>query len=136
MNIGAAPWTRSDISPGFEVVLHSVAGAGETSRRLVDGLAEVLPASTLSDLRTVVTELVNNSVRHGSGDPITLEIDVTPGGLTRGAISDGGLGPVGITPAPKAPEEGLGLRIVDALASRWGVNPPSSDVWFELAPVS
>ncbi len=63
---------------GFEVVLDSVTSASETSRRHLDGLAELLPALTLRDLRMVVTELVNNSVMHGSGDPIVLAIDVTP----------------------------------------------------------
>jgi two-component sensor histidine kinase len=133
MNIEATPWTWSQSSPGFEIVLDSVASAGWTARRHLDELGALLPASTLYDTRTVVTELVDNSVRHGTGRPIAVLIEVTPGGVTRGSVSDGGSGPVEIA-VREASEGGLGLRIVDALVSRWGVSAPSSDVWFELAP--
>ena len=133
MNIEATPWTRSDSSSGFEVVLESVPSAGGTARRHIDRLAVFLPASTVHDLRTVVTELVNNSVRHGSGRQIALVIEVAPGGVTSGTVSDGGVGPVEMVSSPAQVDGGLGLRIVDALASHWGVNAPSSDVWFELA---
>lgn len=136
MNIEPTPWTRSEDSSGFEVVLDSVPSAGRTARRHLDGLTDLLPALTLHDLRTVVTELVTNSVRHGTGRPIAVVIEVTPGGVTRGTVSDGGQGPVEIAAPREVRDSGLGLRIVDVLVSRWGVNAPSSDVWFELAPVS
>jgi two-component sensor histidine kinase len=132
MNIGATPWTWSESSSGFEIVLDSAASAGWMARRHLDQLADLLPASTLHDTRTVLTELVDNSVRHGSGRPIAVVIEVTPGGVTRGTVSDGGSGPVEFA-VREASEGGLGLRIVDALVSRWGVSAPSSDVWFELA---
>ena len=106
--------------------------AGRTVRRHLDGLSEILPAPILHDLRTVVTELVDNSVLHGSGRPIVIVIEVMPDGVTRGTVSDGGQGPVEIAAPREAHDSGLGLRIVDVLVSRWGVDPPSSDVWFEL----
>ena len=122
----SAPWARSDGSSGFEVVLESVPSAGGRARRHIDGLADALPALTLRDLRMVVTELVNNSVLHGSGRPIGVAIEVTAEGLTRGSVSDQGIGPVEIA-TPQDCDGGLGLRIVGALASGWGV-------WFEIAP--
>lgn len=136
MNMRSPPGTRSDGSSGFEVVLESVPSAGSKARRQIDGLTDRLPAGTLASLRFVVTELVNNSVLHGSGEPIEVAIEVTADGLTRGRVSDRGTGPVEIASPREAGDGGFGLRIVDALASRWGVETPSSDVWFELAPVS
>ena len=55
-----APWTRSDSSSGFDIVLESVPSAGSTARREIDGLANALPALTLRDLQMVVSELVDN----------------------------------------------------------------------------
>ena len=136
MNTQAAPWTRSDSSSGFEIVLKSVPSAGAKARREIEGLANALPDLTLRDLQMVVSELVNNSVVHGSGRPIEVTVEVTAGGLTRGTVGDRGVAPVEIAASRDARDGGFGLRIVDALASRWGVERPSSDVWFELAPAS
>ena len=132
MSARATPRMRSDGSSVLEIVVDSVPSAGSTARRHLDGLSEILPASILHDLRTVVTELVDNSVLHGSGRPIAIVIEVMPDGMTRGSVSDGGQGPVEIAAPREVRDSGLGLRIVDVLVSRWGVNPPSSDVWFEL----
>jgi anti-sigma regulatory factor (Ser/Thr protein kinase) len=133
MNIGASPWKPSDDSSGFEIVLDREPGAGAAARQQLDGLADLIPASTLRDLRSVITELVNNSVSHGNVGPITVIVEVTPTGTARGTVTDGGEGSVAIAAARELGDGGLGLRIVDALASRWGVSAPSSDVWFELA---
>ena len=134
MNTESAPPRPSDGSLGFDVVLESVPGAGSLARRQIERLRDRLPKLSLRDLQVLVSELVNNSVVHGSGRPIELKVRVTPDGLTHGTVSDGGAGPVEIA-SPRHPYHGgLGLLIVDALASRWGVDHPSSDVWFELAP--
>jgi anti-sigma regulatory factor (Ser/Thr protein kinase) len=135
MSARATPWTRRDGSAGLDILLDSVPNAAETARRHLGALSDLLPASTFHDLRTVVTELVDNSVLHGTGGPIALEVGVTPGGVVRGTVSDGGRGPVEIAAPRNVRDSGLGLRIVDVLVSRWGVNAPSSDVWFELAPL-
>ena len=136
MDVRVVPWRRRDGSSGLDLVLDSVPSAGRTARQHLDGLTDLLPASTLHDLRTVVTELVDNSVRHGTGRPIAVVIEVTPGGVIRGSVSDGGRGPVEVAAPREDRDSGLGLRIVDVLVSRWSVNAPSSDVWFELAPVT
>ena len=126
----------SDGSLGLDFVLDSVPSAGSAARRRIDGLADHLPSLSVRDLQVIVTELVNNSVVHGTGHPIEVTVEVTADGFSHGSVSDGGVGPVKIAPPRDAGDGGLGLLIVDALASRWGVNHPSSDVWFELAPVS
>jgi two-component sensor histidine kinase len=128
---GPAPWGPSKGSTGFAVSLESVPAAGAEARRHLAGLADCLPAAAFGDLRTVVSELVNNCVLHGSGGPIELSIERTLGGFIRGSVSDGGMGPVQIS-SGRVGEGGYGLRVVDLLASRWGVNAPSSDVWFEI----
>jgi anti-sigma regulatory factor (Ser/Thr protein kinase) len=116
-----------------EATFESAPDAPSRARRRVDGLADQLPARALADLRTVVTELVTNCVRHGAGAPIDVAIEVGSDGAVRGCVGDGGRGHVAIGPARAQGEGGLGLRIVDALASRWGVRAPTTDVWFELA---
>jgi anti-sigma regulatory factor (Ser/Thr protein kinase) len=131
MEPGVQPWALAEPS-AVDVSLDSVAEASREARHLIDGLGYLVPSSVLADLRTVVSELVNNCVAHGTGEPIDVCIDVTPGGDVRGRVGDLGCAPVGVAP-PRAPGDGgLGLRIVDVVASRWGVCSPSSDVWFEL----
>jgi two-component sensor histidine kinase len=136
MSARPTPWTRSDGSLGLDILLNSVPSAALTARRHLGGLSDLLPATTLHDLRTVVTELVDNSVVHGTGSSIAVVIGVAPDGVIRGTVSDGGEGPVEIAAPRNARDGGLGLRIVDVLVSRWSVSAPSSDVWFELAPVT
>ena len=136
MNIGAPQWTQGDDSSGVAFAVESAPGAGAAARRHLDGLTDFLPALILHDLRIVVSELVNNSVSHGNGHPITVTVELAQTGTTRGTVTNGGRGPVAIAARREVGDGGLGLRIVDAVVSRWGVNAPSSDVWFELAPVS
>ena len=108
MSARATPRMRSDGSSVLEIVVDSVPSAGRTVRRHLDGLSEILPAPILHDLRTVVTELVDNSVLHGSGRPIVIVIEVMPDGVTRGTVSDGGQGPVEIAAPREAHDSGLG----------------------------
>ena len=132
MESGPAPWGPSKGSSGFAFSLESVPAAGGEARRHLAGLADRLPAGAFGDLRTVVSELVNNCVVHGSGGPIELSIEHASSGFIRGTVSDGGMGPVEIS-SQRVGHGGYGLRLVDLLACRWGVNVPSRDVWFELA---
>jgi anti-sigma regulatory factor (Ser/Thr protein kinase) len=113
--------------------------APRLAREAVSSLRDQVPPGLLDDVRLVITELVTNSVLHGSvgptdqvhvrirveGSTVTLEVD-DPG---RGA------------PAKASPREdqtgGWGLFLVDRLADRWGVKqgPPAS-VWAELSVAS
>jgi anti-sigma regulatory factor (Ser/Thr protein kinase) len=92
-----------------------------------------LPAVTLHDLMIVVTELVTNSVKYGPGGEIEVRIGALPEGVVRGEVRDqGGAGRPGIRESPSL-EGGLGLRMVDALTRRWGVDARErTRVWFEL----
>jgi anti-sigma regulatory factor (Ser/Thr protein kinase) len=95
-------------------------------------LAEVADTEALSSLKLVVSELVTNSVVHGPGKPIRLSLEVDEDGRVRGEVEDEGDGVIEIREAADGPG-GRGLRIVEALTSRWGVYEGSTHVWFELS---
>lgn len=133
MDSDTQPWLLPDPS-GFRVSLACGPDSARDARRMVNCLSDRLPSAVLADLRTIVSELIGNCVAHGNGSQIELAIDVTPDGWVRGTVVNGGMGRVAISEPRPEGEGGLGLRIVDAIASRWGVDRPSTDVWFELAP--
>jgi len=101
-------------------------------------LAGRVPRAVLGDVALLVTELVANGVRHGGAGPgrsVQLRLEGRPLGL-RVEVVDPGLNRGG-TVAPRtfdfARGGGLGLQIVDRVASRWGVGGgPGTSVWFEL----
>jgi anti-sigma regulatory factor (Ser/Thr protein kinase) len=70
------------------------------------------------DLLTVVTELVANAVRHGSGKRIGIAVDVTERQV-RGEVQNKGTGDVTPRPVKLGRAGGLGLHIVAAIARRW-----------------
>jgi serine/threonine-protein kinase RsbW len=114
--------------------LESEPSAAERARdKLESRLGGQLPADFLLDLLLIVSELVTNSFRHGPGEPIQVRITVDEHGSVRGEIEDQGSGEVAIREMADG-GGGFGLRIVDALADRWGVYEDSTHVWFELRP--
>jgi anti-sigma regulatory factor (Ser/Thr protein kinase) len=112
--------------------------AASRARRLMKReLAGRVPRHVLSDVALLLTELVANGVRHGGADeraelrlrfearPPALHVEVANPRLAAAAV------------APRAPDMatggGLGLHIVERVASRWGVRAePRTAVWFEL----
>ena len=123
-------------SPRLRLRLAYGVGAAGSARRALATLGDDLGPALLEDLRLLVTELVTNSVRHAdapSGDTVDLELSVWPERV-RVEVTDGGGGFV----APRAPAgghelSGWGLRLVDRLASRWGIRRArGTRVWFEL----
>ena len=103
-------------------------------RQRLRELADLLPAPALADLRAIVNELVGNCVAHGPGATIRLVVEVARDGFVRGTVGDGSVPSPDIRPASQSGDTGIGLLIVDTLASRWGVDVASKNVWFELAP--
>jgi anti-sigma regulatory factor (Ser/Thr protein kinase) len=85
----------------------------------------------LDDALLLASELVTNAVVHADG-PISMAIAVD-GPLVRVEVSDHTLGTLSIDDS--TPEtSGRGLRLLDALAARWGsdATPDGKIVWFEL----
>lgn len=110
------------------LTLPSDAGAPGAARRFVRRLAWVGEQRDVVEL--LVSELVTNAVRHARGD---IEVRIGP---IRDRIRVG-IGDASTTrPAVRDPnlEGGHGLRLVESLADRWGVDhrPAGKTVWFEL----
>src|SRR3954464_3171846 len=103
-----------------------------TARRLLLAALDGREDPAVDDAVLVISELVTNAVRHTRTvlfvlvtiENHTLHVDVTDDNPT--------------LPVPPDPEHdatsGRGLRIVDALATRWGVTPTTEGkvVWFEM----
>jgi hypothetical protein len=105
------------------------------ARRAVQALMTgVAPLRLIQDVLLMTSELVSNSTALGGG--CELSVWYMPNQLaTRVEVFDRSeLMPVMRNTAPAAEYGGKGLRIVDALASRWGVTPRDHGkaVWFEL----
>ena len=100
-----------------------------TARRIVHGEASMLAPQQRADAVLMVSELVTNALRHGTGT-ISLRIDTQPDRL-RVEVSDEGDVALKPNPTPGA-DGGWGLRIVETLADAWGVTDGSTKVWFRL----
>jgi anti-sigma regulatory factor (Ser/Thr protein kinase) len=118
------------------VVLRAVPQSAGAARRFI---ANICNAAELAEedcaLAALLTsELVTNAVRYGGSRAV---IDAqTPGGVLRVSVRDDNpaLPVVGAKPE-FTKEGGRGLQVVDALASRWGVEEAAGGgkaVWFEL----
>jgi anti-sigma regulatory factor (Ser/Thr protein kinase) len=92
-----------------------------------------LSAARRSALLTIVSELVANSVKHGPGGPIHVNVKVSEDGPILGRVEDGGRGRVAVREGVNPAEGGMGLKLVDAFTDRWGVEEGTTNVWFELA---
>jgi two-component sensor histidine kinase len=103
--------------------------ARDEVRRLLRGRVD---NELLLDLQLIVSELVANSLRYGPGGEIQVDLALAHDGSIRGEVADGGSGEVAIREDADH-GGGFGLRIVDAVASCWGVYDGSTDVWFEIA---
>jgi anti-sigma regulatory factor (Ser/Thr protein kinase) len=116
--------------------LRSAPEAAGEGRHALDRLDGLLNQGQLDELRLLVTELLTNSIRHGTrpGDWITLDVDVYATAV-RVSVTDRG---PGFQPRPDPHPNrdrpgGWGLCLVDRLADRWGVNSGAgTSVWFEI----
>jgi two-component sensor histidine kinase len=106
--------------------------APSEARRAVRSLRGELDADVLADTILLVSELVTNSVKYGAG-PILMRLRT--GGARRVAVDVHDRG-ASFDPAvrhrPRATPGGFGLRLVDELASRWGIRDDRAHVWFEI----
>lgn len=127
---GAGPPTGA--GEAFSVHLRCEPGAPHDARRALDRLRGEIPARTFADLRAIVTELVSNSVRFGSGDRIEVRIAARPGGSVRGRVGDGSDPRERLRTARHDSAGGIGLQVVTELATHLRVE--SDGVWFELGP--
>jgi anti-sigma regulatory factor (Ser/Thr protein kinase) len=118
------------------IVLLPETGSVPVARRFVASLLDLWESVDENEVVALLTsEVVSNAVRHGSGD-VAVEVTlVTPEELRVCTRDQSPESPVVRPPRPDG-VGGHGLRIVEALARRWGVEkyPDHKVVWFE-APV-
>jgi anti-sigma regulatory factor (Ser/Thr protein kinase) len=112
-------------------VLTAQVVAPAQARAIVRRLLKLWDGGEPSEIAQLLTsELVTNAVVHATTE-IMLRVEADPS-LVRVEVTDTGAG----RPAIRRPDVGgYGLRIVDRLASRWGVDPAGASgkvVWFEL----
>jgi two-component sensor histidine kinase len=112
--------------------------AAARARRLVESeLAARMPIDLVADVCLLVTELVANGVRHG-GATADRTLQVLLQGRRAGLhVEVVNADAASRRVAPRAPDMtgggGLGLHLVDELATRWGVSDGRpTRVWFEM----
>jgi anti-sigma regulatory factor (Ser/Thr protein kinase) len=125
------------------VVPHHARGARLARHRIATELGSMVPPVLLADVVAVLAELVGNAIRHAQplpGEVIRVAWKVRAGAtgqVVTVQVTDGGA--PDRTPALRDvgtdAVDGRGLRIVMALADRWGVERDGlgQSVWAELS---
>jgi len=115
-----------------ELTLEPTPRAPASARRALAQLGHKIPERALTDVQTVVSELVTNGVKYGPGEPIDVRVWIEEGDGVCGEVADHGEG----KPSERAEMDpgrgGFGLRIVDGIAEEWGTAGRGSDVWFRV----
>jgi signal transduction histidine kinase len=106
-------------------------------RRAVQGLEEACGEEVAGRLALIYSELVTNAIRHSGirpSDRLDVTVEVGEDRIWGSVVDPGcGFDPDDLPERGANDEGGFGLRIVDAMSSRWGVKRDGrSEVWFEL----
>jgi anti-sigma regulatory factor (Ser/Thr protein kinase) len=101
--------------------------APSKARRELSSLASSIDQHSLSDVRTVISELVAMSVANGARSPIEVSLDFDREELN-GSVHDDGTG----VRAVKRSESVLTLRILEGLVEEWGANASGKRIWFRM----
>jgi anti-sigma regulatory factor (Ser/Thr protein kinase) len=103
------------------------------ARREVAGLGEGLDEDLLDDVKLLVSELVSNAVKYGRGASLQLRVRTRGRRQVRIEVVDEGSGfSPDIRQETHFESAGLGFRLVERLASRWGIHEGCAHVWFEI----
>ena len=103
-------------------------------RRQVAALAGDIDERSVSDAKTVVSELVTMSVEQGASKPIEICLELDDGKL-EGAFCDDGRGARALVRARDRRDDSLVLRIVDGLVEEWGASDRDRRIWFRMTVV-
>lgn len=122
----------------FDTELQPAIAAREARFKVHDALVQQASGPFLSDAVLATSELVTNAERYAPG-PIRLTMHLDPASrrIRVGVIDTSRHLPrQDRSPGLLDPGAGRGLRIVDMIASAWGVNPltEGKEVWFEMVP--
>lgn len=103
--------------------------APSQARRELASLASRIDQSSLSDVRTVISELVAMSVVNGARKPIEVALHLD-GGRLEGVLCDDGIGARAIS---RRDSSSLAVRIVDGLVEEWGATDNGEKrIWFRM----
>jgi anti-sigma regulatory factor (Ser/Thr protein kinase) len=129
--------SSTDLGEALAFPLSGGTEAAAAARRAVVAGDGALPVAVRQDVLLLVTELVNNAVRHAAVGPeqsLRVELRLWPRRV-RVEVVDPGTGFTQIR-ARRPPSEpgGWGLFLVERIADRWGVAREGSGtcVWFEI----
>lgn len=136
--MGSVPEAEStaaaSVDPHVDLVLDDAASAAPAARRCTEETLRRWGLDALADdAALVATELATNAVLH-AGPPATLRLCRLDGTVRIEVRDRSPRPPVVVDPTDEA-MTGRGLRLIDALAERWGVEPVEGGkvVWCELA---
>ena len=101
--------------------------APSQARRGLGSLASDLDQHSLSDLRTVISELVAMSVANGARKPIEVSLHLEERRL-EGTVHDDGTG----VRAINRQESALALRILEGLVEEWRADDREHRIWFRM----
>lgn len=97
------------------------------ARRALSALASQVDQHSLSDIRTVVSELVGMSVAGGAREPIEVSLRIEDRRL-EGTVHDDGTG----VRALGRQESTLVIRILDGLVEEWKADEREKRIWFRM----
>jgi anti-sigma regulatory factor (Ser/Thr protein kinase) len=117
----------------------SVPSTLDAPRAARAAISQWLPTSAsgrfVRDAQLLISELVTNSVQHAAtarGDPIIVSAGAGDGAVWFDVTDAGERG--GVSRRPPNGRGGMGLNILDEVASAWGTSDgDGTHVWFELA---
>jgi anti-sigma regulatory factor (Ser/Thr protein kinase) len=137
MSSSPDPIRESDGQPQLVRVLPRHVSSARHARRAVAELLDGRIATTrLHDIQLIVSELVTNALRHGTGE-VVLRVSIHDDELHI-SVSDSAEEEPRLQPQDPTRPGGLGLHIVDQLSILWGVArfPGGKTVWstVELPP--
>jgi anti-sigma regulatory factor (Ser/Thr protein kinase) len=109
-------------------VFPSVEAPGKARRELAS-LANRIDQRSLSDVRTVISELIGMSVANGARKPIEVALRLDDSRL-EGALCDDG---TGVRVISRRDTTSLVVRIIDGLVDEWGANGEGKRIWFRMS---
>lgn len=129
---------RLVVLPEMDLRLEPTPRAPQEARRGIEALRPALDDPLVDAAVLLVSEVVTNSVRHARldrTDPIEVRLRRSRSGI-RVEVIDVGTGFDPVTARRANGDGGWGLRLLDRVSSRWGVNRnDETTVWFELGLV-
>jgi serine/threonine-protein kinase RsbW len=121
--------------PESVLTVERTVDAPRAARDRVRQLLHRLGPERTDDATLLISELVTNAVKYGP-EHGEIRIIVDEGEeTTRFTVHDTGAGPLPVMrPLDRLPHQGggHGLRLVEMVSDRWGVERGSTRVWFEL----